>query len=106
VADSNVEAKFRVIGPSICKLIWLAQLMEDLQLPLTIPTKLFSDSKLFISIVNNKLPSSSNARFMEHGRGLGTLLFPGCRTWGQALSVHHFKSWYALVRPSGMPINI
>ena len=53
VARSNVEAEFRAIAQGICELIWLVRLMEDLQLPLTKPIKLYSDSKSTICIVNN-----------------------------------------------------
>ena len=53
VARSSAKAKFRAIAQGICELIWLIRLMEDLQLPLTKPTNLYSDSKSAISIVNN-----------------------------------------------------
>ena len=53
VARSSAEAEFRAIAQDICELIWLIRLMEDLQLPLTKPTNLYSDSKSAISIVNN-----------------------------------------------------
>ena len=53
VARSNAEGEFRAIAQGICELIWLTRIMEDMRMPLKLPTKLYSDSKSAISIVNN-----------------------------------------------------
>ena len=53
VACSSAEAEFRAIAYEICEVIWLERLMEDLGIPLTQLTRVYSDSKLAISIVKN-----------------------------------------------------
>jgi len=53
VARSNVEAEYRAIAQGICEMICLGKLMGDLQVPITIPTKLYCDSKSAINIVKN-----------------------------------------------------
>ena len=55
VARSNAKAEFREITQGICELIWLVSLIEDMKMSLTLPTKLYSDNKLTISIVNNPI---------------------------------------------------
>ena len=53
VARSSAEAEFRAIAQGMCEVIWLERLMQDLQITVCSPTKLYSDSKSAISIVNN-----------------------------------------------------
>ena len=53
VVRSTAEAKFRSIAKGICELICLTRLMEDLQIPLSQQTKVYSDSKSAINIVKN-----------------------------------------------------
>lgn len=53
VARSSAKAEFKAITQGVCELIWVVRLIEDLQMPLTKPTQLYSDSKSAISIVNN-----------------------------------------------------
>lgn len=55
VARSSVEAKFRAIAQGICEVIWLERMMEDLEIPLSHKTKVFSDNKSAISIVKNSI---------------------------------------------------
>ena len=51
VARSNAKAEFQAIIQGICEVIWLERLMEDLRIPLTQPTRVYSDSKSAISFV-------------------------------------------------------
>ncbi|KAH9735881.1 protein kinase domain-containing protein [Citrus sinensis] len=53
VARSSAEAEFRAIAQGMCEVIWLERLMQDLQITVCSPAKLYSDSKSAISIVNN-----------------------------------------------------
>ena len=53
VARSSAEAEFWVIAQGICEVIWLERLMQDLKITVCSPTKVYSDSKYVISIVNN-----------------------------------------------------
>jgi len=61
---SSAEAEFRAIAQGICELIWLTRIMEDMRMPLKLPTKLYSDSKSAISIVNNPVQHDR----MKHAR--------------------------------------
>ena len=53
VARSSAEAEYRAIAQGTCELIWIQRLIIDLNMPLTDPMKLFSDSKSAISVVCN-----------------------------------------------------
>lgn len=53
VARSSAEAEYRAIAQGTCELIWIQRLMKDLNMPVTGPMKLFSDSKSAISVVHN-----------------------------------------------------
>lgn len=53
VARSSVEAEFRAIAQGICEVIWLERLMDDLQISISAPPKLYSDNNSSISILNN-----------------------------------------------------
>ena len=44
-----------LIAQGIYEVIWLERLMENLHIPLSQQTKVYSDSKLAISIVNNSV---------------------------------------------------
>ncbi|XP_052294442.1 secreted RxLR effector protein 161-like [Citrus sinensis] len=53
VARSSAEAEFWVITQGMCEVIWLERLMQDLQITVCSPTKLYTDSTSTVSIVNN-----------------------------------------------------
>ena len=53
VSRSSVEAEYRAIVQGICEIIWLERLLEDLNIPMTTPTRLYTDSKSAINIINN-----------------------------------------------------
>ena len=55
VARSSVVVEFRAITQGICEVIWLDRLMGDLRIPLTQPTRVYSDSKSAISMVRNPI---------------------------------------------------
>ena len=53
VARSSAEAEFRAITQGICEGLWLRKLLEDLQVTVKFPIKLFCDNKAAISISLN-----------------------------------------------------
>ncbi|XP_057959488.1 uncharacterized mitochondrial protein AtMg00810-like [Malania oleifera] len=53
VAQSCVEAEFRAVAQGICEGLWLLKLLEELQIPVKFPIKLYCDNKAIISISLN-----------------------------------------------------
>lgn len=53
VARSSAEAEYRAMAQGVCEIIWLKRILEELQLPITLPMKLYCDNKAAISISQN-----------------------------------------------------
>ena len=68
MAHSSVEAEYRVIAQGICEVIWVENLKKDLNILVSSSKKLYSDSKLVISIVNNPLQHNrmKHVRINQH----------------------------------------
>uniref|UniRef100_A0A2P2NJU6 Uncharacterized protein n=1 Tax=Rhizophora mucronata TaxID=61149 RepID=A0A2P2NJU6_RHIMU len=64
VAHKNAEAEYRVIVQGICAVISQEKLMENLQIPLSFPTTLYSDSK---SAIGNQQSASTTIQFNMTG---------------------------------------
>ena len=50
VARSSAEAEYRAMAQGVCEILWLKRILEELQLPMTLPMKLYCDNKAAISI--------------------------------------------------------
>ena len=50
VARSSAEADYRAMDQGVCEILWLKRILEELQLPMTLPMKLYCDNKAAISI--------------------------------------------------------
>lgn len=51
---SSAEVEYRAIAQCICEVIWIEILLEDFNIPTTtVPTKLYTESKQVINIINN-----------------------------------------------------
>lgn len=46
VVRSSAEAEYEAIAQGVCEIIWLEKLMKDLNMPMSAPTRLYSDYKL------------------------------------------------------------
>lgn len=53
VARSSAKAEYRAMAQGVCEIIWLKRILEELQLPITLPMKLYCDNKAAISISQN-----------------------------------------------------
>ena len=53
VARSSAEAEFRAVAQGICEGLWLRKLLEDLQVTIKFPIKLYCDNKAAIGISLN-----------------------------------------------------
>ena len=53
VARSSAEAEFRAMALSVCELLWLRIILEDLKIPITKPIELLGDNQSAISIAHN-----------------------------------------------------
>lgn len=53
VARSSAEAELRSLAHGICEAIWIKRVLEELQVPLTVPMKIYCDNKAAISIAHN-----------------------------------------------------
>jgi hypothetical protein len=53
VARSSAEAGFRVMSQGICEGLWILRVLEELKIKIELPLKLYSDSKVAISIAHN-----------------------------------------------------
>ena len=45
-----LEGEYRAMTQGICEILWLKRILEELQLPMTLPMKLYYDNKVAISI--------------------------------------------------------
>ena len=50
VARSSAEAEYRAMAQGVCEILWLKRILEELQLPMTLPMKLYCDNKAAINI--------------------------------------------------------
>jgi len=50
VARSSAEADYRTMAQGVCEILWLKRILEELQLPMTLPMKLYCDNKAAINI--------------------------------------------------------
>jgi len=50
VARTNAEAEYRAMAQGVYEILWLKRILEELQLPMTLPIKLYCDNKAAISI--------------------------------------------------------
>ncbi|RDY03417.1 CBL-interacting serine/threonine-protein kinase 3, partial [Mucuna pruriens] len=53
VARSSVEVEYRAMAPRVCEMLWLKRILEELGTCVSLPLKLYCDSKPSISIVQN-----------------------------------------------------
>ena len=53
VARSSAEVEFRDMTTSVCELLWVKIIMEDLKVQLSKPIKLYCDNKSTINIAHN-----------------------------------------------------
>ena len=53
MARSSAEAEFRDMALSLCELLWLRIILEDLKIVVNEPMRLFCDNQLVISIAHN-----------------------------------------------------
>jgi hypothetical protein len=55
VARSSAEAEYRAMANGVCEMLWLKRILEDLQMPVNMPMKLYCDNKAAISIAQNPI---------------------------------------------------
>ena len=53
VARSGAEAEFRSLAQDICQAIWLKRVLEELEISLSNPIKIYCNNKAAISIAHN-----------------------------------------------------
>ena len=53
VARSSAEAEFRALAHGICEAIWIKRVLEELEVPITTPMRVYCDNKAAISIAHN-----------------------------------------------------
>ena len=53
ISRSSAEAEFRAMPQGICEGTWILRVLEELNMKIELPLKLYSDSKVAISIANN-----------------------------------------------------
>ncbi|RDX92052.1 Copia protein, partial [Mucuna pruriens] len=53
VVASSAKAKYRAMAQGVSEILWLKRILEELQLPMTLPMKLYCDNKVAISISQN-----------------------------------------------------
>ncbi|XP_024018583.1 uncharacterized protein LOC112090760 [Morus notabilis] len=53
VAQSSAEAEFRAVAQGICEVLWLRKLLEELQVTVEFPVKLYCENKSAINISLN-----------------------------------------------------
>ena len=53
VARSSAEAEFRSLAQGICEAIWIKRILEELEIPISNPTKIYCDNKAAVSIAHN-----------------------------------------------------
>ncbi|RVW13634.1 hypothetical protein CK203_038648 [Vitis vinifera] len=53
VARSNAEAEFRAIAHDMCELLWLKQLLGEIDVKEEMPMKMYYDNKATINISHN-----------------------------------------------------
>ena len=55
VSRSSIEVELRSIALGICEVIWLRMLLNELQIKVNVPLKVYSDNKAAISITHNPI---------------------------------------------------
>ena len=53
VARSSAETEFRAVAHGICEVMWIKRLLLDLRVSTSLPTRVYCDNKVAISIVHN-----------------------------------------------------
>ena len=53
VARSSAEAEFRALAHGVCEAMWIKRVLEELQVPITAPIRIYCDNKAAISIAHN-----------------------------------------------------
>lgn len=53
VARSSAEAEYRAMANGVCEMLWLKKILEELQIHMDMPMKLYCDNKAAISIRQN-----------------------------------------------------
>ncbi|RVW33903.1 Copia protein [Vitis vinifera] len=53
VVRSSAEAEFRAIAHGICEVLWIKQLLKELNATSSLPMKVFCDNKVVIAIAHN-----------------------------------------------------
>ena len=53
VARSNAKAEYRAMANGVCEMLWLKRILEELQIPINMPMKLYCANKATISIAQN-----------------------------------------------------
>lgn len=64
MTKSNVESEYRALATTICELMWIKQMLEELLFIPRTPMKLFCDSKAVIYI-NNNLMCHEHTKYIE-----------------------------------------
>ena len=53
MARSSAKAEFRALAHGICEVIWIKRVLEELEVPITTPMRVYCDNKAAISIAHN-----------------------------------------------------
>lgn len=53
VARSSAEAEFRSVAHGVCEVMWIKGILDELQIPSSIPMKVYCDNKAAIAIAHN-----------------------------------------------------
>ena len=53
VLQSSVESEYRVMAQSVCEIMWIRQLLMEVGLETSIPTKLWCENQAIMHIVSN-----------------------------------------------------
>ena len=55
ISRNSSEAEYRALATTTCELQWLSYLLQDLHLPLSLPTTMHCDNKFALQIAYNKV---------------------------------------------------
>ena len=65
VSQSSAELEYRVMTPSTCELIWIHQLMSEIELDNSLPTKLWFDNQAALHIVISSKKRSNKTFYQQ-----------------------------------------
>ena len=55
VSRSSVESKYRAMAQPVCKIMWLHQLLDEVDIKTSIPAKLWCDNQATLHITSNPI---------------------------------------------------